>query len=255
MLCESSAAEQVDQLALHLVRVLVFVHENELEPRLERLADLLVFAQQPQPQVEQVVEVHHAVGHFALGVGGVCLGDLVGERVKIRVAFLHHLAKRQAGVERHRQDVAHKIRLGEAHRLGVDAGIIDRRAHQRLGVVAVHDCERLRVADRLGVPSQHPVADRVKRAAPKPRRVAADQVLHTVHHLAGGLVGERQQQDAVDRDALLEQVCHAIGQRARLARARPGQHQRRSRRRGNGGELLGVQLRLVVDVQLDRRAK
>ena len=37
-------AEQVDQLALHLVRVLVFIHEDELEPRLERLARLAVFA-------------------------------------------------------------------------------------------------------------------------------------------------------------------------------------------------------------------
>ena len=248
-------AEQVDQLALHLVRVLVFIHKDELKPRLERLAHLAVFAQQPQPLGEQVVEVHHTIGPLAPGVGGVRLGDLVGEALEIMVAFLHHLAKRQAGVERHRQDVTHQVRLGESHRLGVNAGVGDCCAHQGLRVIAVHDGERLRVADRLRVPSQHPVADRVERSSPEPRRVAADQLLHAVHHLAGGLVRERQQQDAVHRDALLEQVGHAVGQRARLARASPGQHQRRPRRCGNSRHLLGVELRLVVDVQLDGRAE
>ena len=105
------------------------------------------------------------------------------------------------------------------------------------------------------MPPQHPVADRVKRPAPQPRRVAADQVRDAVHHLARRLVRERQQEDAVDRDALLEQVRHPIGQRARLARARPGQHQRRPRRGRDRRELLRVELRLVVDVQLDRRAE
>ena len=99
------------------------------------------------------------------------------------------------------------------------------------------------------------MADRVKRAAPKPGSVAADQVLHALHHLAGRLVGEGQQQNAVDRDALFEQVRHAVGQCARLARARAGEHQRRPGCSRHGGKLLGIQLRLVVDVQLDRRAE
>ena len=60
-----------------------------------------LFLQQAQPLGEQVVKVHHAVGHLALGVCGVRPADLIGERVKIGVPFLHHLAKRQAGIERH----------------------------------------------------------------------------------------------------------------------------------------------------------
>ena len=96
-----STAEQVDQRALHLVGVLVFVDEDELELGLIRGSRLLVFLQQAQPLGEQVVKVHHAVGHLALGVCGVRPADLIGERVKIGVPFLHHLAKRQAGVERH----------------------------------------------------------------------------------------------------------------------------------------------------------
>ena len=133
-----------------------------------------------------------------------------------------------------------RVRLGETRRLGVNAGVGDRRAHQGLGIIAVHDRKRLRIADRLGVPPQHPVADRVERPAPEPGRVATDQLLHAVHHLSRGLVGEGQQEDAVHRDALLKQIRHAIGQRARLARSGSRQHQCRPGRRRDSRELLGL---------------
>ena len=162
-------------------------------------------------------------------------GDVLRQTLKIKVPFLHHLRQLHAGVDRHRQDVAQQVRLGETHRLGVHSSVSDRRTHQVLGVLAIHDGECWRVADHLGVAAQDAMADRVKRAAPKPGSVAADQVLHALHHLAGCLVGESQQQDAIDRDSLLEQVRHAVGQRARLARARAREHQRRPRRGRHGG--------------------
>jgi len=46
--------EQVDEVALELVRVLVFIHEDELEPPLVMLPHLGLLLQQPQPLREQV---------------------------------------------------------------------------------------------------------------------------------------------------------------------------------------------------------
>ena len=71
------------------------------------------------------------------------------------------------------------------------------------------------------------------------------------HHFAGGLVGERQQQDAVGGDALFQQVGDAVGERARLARTGAGDDERRAGRRGDGGELLRVEFARVINLQMD----
>ena len=81
------------------------------------------------------------------------------------------------------------------------------------------------------------------------------QIRHASHHFAGGLVGEREQQDAVGRNALFEQVGHAIGERARLARARAGDDERRAGRRGDGGALLLVEFARVINLQVNGRLK
>ncbi len=61
-------AEQIDEVALELVRVLVFVHENELEAALVTLAHVLVLLQELEPEREQIVEVHHVRGLLALAI-------------------------------------------------------------------------------------------------------------------------------------------------------------------------------------------
>ena len=83
----------------------------------------------------------------------------------------------------------------------------------------------------------------------------SEQIRDAPHHFAGGLVGERQQQDAVGGNALFEQIGDAIGERARLARAGAGDDERRAGRRGDGGELLRVQLARVINLQMDGRMK
>ena len=81
----------------------------------------------------------------------------------------------------------------------------------------------------------------------------AEQIRDAAHHFAGGLVGEGQQQDAVGGDALFEQVRDAVGERAGLARAGAGNDEGRAGRRGDGGELLLVQLARVINLQMDGR--
>ena len=124
-----------------------------------------------------------------------------------------------------------------------------------LGVLAIQDREIALIAEQLRVLPQDPVADRVKRAAPQRRQFLSQQIRHPPHHLPGRLVRERQQQNAVRRNPLLQQIGHPVGQRARLARARPGDHQRRPRRRRHRRVLLRVQFARIINLQVDRRAK
>ena len=79
----------------------------------------------------------------------------------------------------------------------------------------------------------------------------SEQIGDTPHHFAGGLVGERQQQDAVGGNALFEQIGDAIGERAGLARTGAGDDERGAGRRGDGGELLRIEFARVVNLQMD----
>ena len=60
--------QQINQIALDFVGVLVFVHQDELEPALKFSADFAVFPQEFEPEGEQVVEVHAVGRFFAVGV-------------------------------------------------------------------------------------------------------------------------------------------------------------------------------------------
>ena len=65
---------------------------------------------------------------------------------------------------------------------------------------------------------------------------------HALAHLAGGLVREGDGQDALGRDpAGADQMGDAVGEDARLAASRPGQHQQRALGGLDGPALLGVQ--------------
>ncbi len=60
--------EQLDQVALDLVGVLVFIDQYELELALVMLADIGRFLHQLEPEREQVVEVHRVGGALAFHI-------------------------------------------------------------------------------------------------------------------------------------------------------------------------------------------
>jgi hypothetical protein len=95
----------------------------------------------------------------------------------------------------------------------------------------------------------------VERAAPERAEIFAENVVHAAHHFAGSLVGEGEEEDALGRDALLQEECNAVSERARFARAGAGDDEGWSRRGGDGGVLLFIQLASVVDLKLDRLLK
>ena len=76
----------------------------------------------------------------------------------------------------------------------------------------------------------------------RPLACGAQQPLDPGLHLAGGLVGEGDRQDAVGTHAQgVDQVGDAVGEDAGLARAGAGQHQRRARRGSHRLALGGVE--------------
>ena len=92
--------EQVNQVALELVRVLVFVHENELEPALVMFAHVGVLLQQPEPEREQVVEIHRVGRAFAGGVTLLHVGDLPGDLLEIIELLLENFGGGLVRVDR-----------------------------------------------------------------------------------------------------------------------------------------------------------
>ena len=97
------------------------------------------------------------------------------------------------------------------------------------------------------MPPQQAVSDGVKSAAPERGDIVREQSRHALEHLARGLVREGQQQDVRRRDAVFDQIRHAVSERARLAAPRPRDHQRRPRRRLHRRALLLIQLRGEID--------
>ena len=237
------ARQQVHQLFLRRVCVLKLVHHQILKLIAPALAHVAMLPQQLHGPQQQIVEIQRrglaqqvvvgaenfrrvlapAVAHV-LGLGLHFVGS---DAVILRVADL-------------RPDAAWRIVFrGQPQR--------DQRALHRRGlVVVVVDREIPRQAQVLRLAPQQPRAERMKGRHPHiPGRVPAraQQLLNAVFHHARGFVGEGDRQNRARRHALLDQMRHAIGDHARLARACAGQDQQRSFRRQHSFTLAFVQSR------------
>ena len=165
------------------------------------------------------------------------------------------IIRRLVRVDGERENFVENFRLREMRAFCFNPGVGDTGLDQILRIVAIEDGEIPAITEQVGVRSQNPRPDGMERATPKRRQFLSQQIPDPAHHFAGRFVGERQQQDAVGGDALFEQVRDAIGQRAGLARAGAGDDEGRAGRRGNGGQLLGVQLARVINLQMNGRMK
>ena len=145
-----------------------------------------------------------------------------------------------AGVDGEAEEVGEHLRLRKFPVLRIDPGGDDHCREQILLILAIHDRESRAKSGGFRVTAENAVSDRVKRAAPQAGDVVWNEAGDAVEHFARGLVGEREQQDVLRFDAVFEQIGDAINERAGLAAARSGDHERGSRRGGDGLELLPV---------------
>jgi hypothetical protein len=240
--------EFVHYLGLDGVGVLVFVDEDVAEAVVEILGDVGGVGQELQPEFEQVVIVADLVLALLLLVGGGELREAVADLAVLREVALDGVVEGELGVAGEGEDA--EERAGARVGLLLEEGLVDGLdglLEEGLGLVGVEDGEVLGQADGVAEHAEGAVADGVEGAAPEALRLDAGEVVDAVEHLLGGLVGEGEQEDLARLDALGEEVGHAVGERAGLARAGAGEDEQGARRGGHGGELLVVEERLEVD--------
>ena len=239
-------SEQIDEIGLHEVGVLILVDEHVVELVAVMIADLGMIAQQLVRADEQVVEIHGVGRDLATLVGGADGGDGVGHAVEVTEAIMHEDIERVAGVGRQREQLGEHIGFGKTF-VARHTGIVD-HALQEVGLIlAVEDTEAGFESDDIRVAPQDAVADGVEGATPNAVGIGSEQFGNASGHFAGRFVGEGEEEDLPRLDPVLEQPGHAVGERACLAAAGAGDDQRGATRRGDGSELLLVQLGRVVD--------
>ena len=212
--------------------------------------------EQQFPVDQEVVEVHGVRFPFAVFVAPEDVDHLLLVDCKMGIVVLQMQLQRRPRVDQIGVDVQEDVAFREAFFERLDAEGGDGAVHHFLGVFVVEDREIRPITDRLGVAAKQAIADRVKGAAPDAARVDGHQLLDAAEHLAGGLVGESQQEDVLRIDAVLNEARHAVGEGARLSAAGTRDHQQWSLAGHDHLQLLGIQVLVVADaiglLSLDR---
>ena len=94
------------------------------------------------------------------------------------------------------------------------------------------------------------VADGMEGSAPEAGGLLGQEGVHALEHFAGGFVGEGEQEDVLRGDGVFQEVGDAICQRPGLAAAGSGDDEALAGRRGDGSELLRIQLGGEIDLDL-----
>ena len=225
---------QLQQPVLRVVRVLVLVDHHvpeRLPPLRERLGEPLEHLDREH---QQVVEVHRVRRVHPLLVQLVHLGDgLVVERVDAA-----HVVGRADQLVLRVRDLRVDAARDEALRVALE--ILQALLGQPHLVGRVVDREVRLVAEAGRLPAQDPAAGGVEGEDPDRPRHPAEQPLEPLAHLPRRLVREGDRQDLVRLHAAgSDQVRDAVGQHARLARARAGDDEQRALG-GEDGLALGV---------------
>ena len=208
---------------LGVVRILIFVDQDVLEPFLILFPDVVFFFQEADGQEQEVVEVKSVVflelclierigfGDFLLvkvfGLAGKGFGiheDVLSRRNRPqdrprRELFIVEVQFFQAVLDEHQ--LVRRIVNGEIPGVAVKA--VDFKAQQ-------FRTEGMEGAEPNGI------------------GLGPDEVLDALFHFLGGLIGKGNGQDAVGRDAELQEVGDAAGQNLGLPRSGAGGNEKRA---------------------------
>ena len=222
------AHEELRPGVLYRVGVLELIHQHMLEAAAVVREQLRLVAPQLEGAQQQLGEIHHARHAAGLLVVLVELDELASRRVVAVLERFRPQALVLLLVDEPLDLARHPTRLVELLRL-------HQFFYEPQLVVRVEDLEALRQAGLAPVQAQQAVRDAVEGADPERRARHAEERLDAAAHLARGLVGEGDGEDAVRRGALgLDEPGDAVHQHARLAAARAGEHHHGTDGRGHG---------------------
>ena len=225
---------------LRTVRVLVLVDHHVAELAGVEVAGLLGGFEELDRAQEEVVEVERIGVAKSRDVALVDLGNLL-------VANVVGAAQGLGPFHAIAQVADARERLARRHELVVDAEIFFDLLDERDLVRRIVDDEVAGEADFRRFAPQQARAEGVESRKPHAARVVADERRDALTHLAGGLVGKRDREHVVGLGVpVADEVCNAISDDARLARARAGQDEQRSVTMQNGFTLFRIQFREEV---------
>ena len=231
-----AARQQVDELVLHPVGVLILVHEHVLPATLVVLED-----------AREALEELHGLQQDVAEVEGIDVDqDLLVGGVEFRVEFVVHVTCVAGRLRRQHPGVlplvdapAQTARIVD---LGIEAVPPQRLLRNGETVRFVVDDEAAAALEVPDVAPQDADAHGVEGSDRQLARIRSEQLHHALAHLAGRLVGERDGEDALGRDAADgDQIGDATRQHPRLAAARSGQHEQRPLGALDSELLLGIE--------------
>ena len=234
------AGEQINEISLNLVRVLVFIDENELELPPVNLGDSLVLLKHRQRLLQQIVEIHRVGRLLLLFVARPDVLNLVEQREEIRKLFRKQFLHRFFRIDDEAEDLRKHLAFRKSDLLRIDPCAGYDSIDQILLIFAVHDREPARVTERGAVPAQDAVSHRMKCSAPESAGIERQQIRDAAQHFAGGFVRECEKQNVSRIDSVFQQVRNAIGEGACFPRARASDHKERTWRRSHCRKLLFV---------------
>src|SRR4029077_14269287 len=141
------ARQNVDEVSLDLVRVLVFVHQNELELPPVNPRDVLVLEQHSQRFFQQIVEVE-GVGRLLLSlVTRLHIFDLLEQGQEVGKFLREQFLYWPLGVNYETKNVREHVGLWKPHFLGINSRACHPRRNQILLIFAIHDGETGGIAE------------------------------------------------------------------------------------------------------------
>ena len=226
-----------DQPVLNMVRILILVHHDILKTLLVAQQNLLIPLKEFHSVQQDIVKVHrivlpqpllvlsvHQVNRLCFIIILHCLPVLL--RIH---ALLLLVADHCQQILRREFPVADPVFLQDVF-------------HQSLLISAVVD-DKVRLVPRfLRIDSQNAKAHGVKGHDPHGSRPVSRQLLHSLPHFPGGLVGKGHRQYAVRRNPLFKHMSDTMGHGACLAGTRARQNQQRSLQLTHRLLLPGIQI-------------
>ena len=231
---------------LGIVGVLILVHQHIAELRGILQTDVGMVLEQEEGMHQQVVEVHGIALPAALPITAVDVAD--GGHLRLHVRLLDGCI-RGIGIGQYQvvlgiADAAlHGARLVG---LVVQLHFLDDALYQALGVRSVVDGEVGCEADGLCLHTENAREDGMEGTHPQVAGTLSHLAGDALLHLAGGLVGKGQRQDAPRLVALLHQIGYLVGKHTRLSRSCTCNDQRRTFIIKHSLTLAAVQLIQIV---------